>query len=1184
MLVKNSFSCTRKKLDMRLFSSVISAPDMVAVLFKEVLMRNRVLLAALCSIVLVSLNPPVLTGQVAGGTIVGSIQDTARAMVAGAEVRITNNQTGTILKTITTSEGQYVFPIVPVGTYTLTVTDQGFQQAVIGQVVVPLNLTVTEDVQLRVGATNEKVEVSASSVALETHTSQASTTIDQVTYADLPIALNGAARSPTIVADLMPGVADQPGAGSLGGPTTQAYSETINGGQSLGGEVQYDGAVLAQTNVAGDYRVQPVPVEALEEFNLIQNSFSAEYTGTPGGILSFNTKSGANKFHANAYEFLENDGLDARPYFATTRTPLHQNEFGVNAGGPLYIPHVYNGTDKTFIFGYYSGFRLSRGVQPSLATVPTTAEQQGDFSNFTDPSGNVVPIYDPATTQCNAQGVCTRQQFSYNGRLNVIDPARITSIAKAFLPYIQKPINSNEINNILTSGSSTIVENRFGIKIDHNVSDKYVVHGFFGMSPVHNNNPSIIYTGPFEGGLFEPDDFMVARIGQDIAIKPHLLAHVTLGYNRDNFSYFLGHPSNNSFGIQGIPSLTPTFAFTNGYGAAGGYPGQNDIEDGYTLNGFLSWIKGSHTIKFGAEITKYQENTLSVSEATANFSYQETDLPSAPNPAATGNGFASFLIGAVDSGQIYDFPTEIGTRYAHLGLYFQDDYKATPRLTLNLGLRYDIPYTRTQVQGTLSSFDPAVPNPGAGGILGALAFAGSGTGRTGRDRFDNVRYFYWQPRLGFAYKVDDKTAVRGGFGYFMGTSGDVLDNGVRINFSDGTNAEPVFATTNLGVTPAFYLQNGFPAYAHPPFMDPTLDNNGTISWIAPQDGTTAFISNWSLDVQRELPKGFLLDIAYVGNSAHHLGANLLNVNQVDPKYLSLGNALNAPLSSAAGQASGVPLPYAGFTGTVAQALRPYPQYQAINQYMQTSGKSHYSALQVKLQRQFHNGLSVLTSYTFAKLMTNAETQDGWFDSGSQNSFNLRQEFTASSSLPPQVLNVTYVYELPVGKGKQFVNNSRVADMIIGGWAVSGIQRYQSGVPLSVTLPNTLPLFNGNLYPNLVPGQRVRGSWSGRFDPSKDVYLNAAAFSTPAPFTFGNASRDLPERGFPYFSEDLSLQKRFPIKEASAFKIGVDFFNAFNRVTFSNPNTFGPNTNPSFGHVNSQATSPRSIQIRAEITY
>lgn len=1149
-------------------------------------MRPNRLLSVWLIFLLVFVSTPYVFGQAgAGGSIVGAVNDPSGAVVPGAEVTLKNNLTGTTVKTTTSSAGQYVFPVVQVGTYTLTVTKSGFEKTVIASIVVPLNQTLTQNVVLKLGAVTTAVSVTASPVHLDEHTSQATTTIDQSTYASLPIPLNGSARSPTIVADLMPGVADSPGA-SGGGPTSQAFAETINGGQSFGGEVMYDGAVLAQSNVAGDYRVQPVPVEALQEFALVQNSFSAEYGGTPGGILSFNSRTGTNQLHGEAYEYFQNDALDARGFFAATRPALHQSEFGANIGGPVIIPHLYNGKDKTFFFGYINGFRLSRGVQSSLATIPTVAEQQGDFSNYRDSNGNVIPIYDPATTQCSSQGICTRQQFPGN----IIPPDRITGAAKAFLPYIPSPINANETNNALTYGTNFTNEWRYGFHVDHYISPRDVLHGFFADAPLTISYPSYVYKAPFaSGGDTEPDRYTLVRLSEDHTFTPNMLGHITLGYNRDNFTFYVpgGAPSDPkvTLGIPNLlPNTTPQLSFSGYAGTASG--GQTVIENGSVINGFLSWIKGKHQIKIGSDYERNGDNTLTYSQAFANFNYQETALPSAPNPAATGNGFASFLIGAVDTAGEDYYPAEVGTRFQHLGLYFEDDYKATSNLTLNLGVRYDIPWTRTQAHNVFSSFDANMPNPGAGGRLGALAFAGSGSSPyCNCTRFADTRYIYVQPRFGFAYAVNSKTVLRGGFGYFTGTSGDVLENGIRQQYSDGFNVEPTWGTANLGVTPAFYLQDGYPSFQLPPFISPTLDNNATIFWDRPQDGTTAFIANWSLDLQRELPGHFLLDVGYVANSAHHLGSNLVNPNQINPKYLSLGNALNAPLSSAAGQATGVPLPYAGFTGTVAQALRTYPQYLNVVSYQNTDGSSHYNSLQVKLQRRFFNGLSVLASYTYAKLMTNAEAQGSWAEpAGPQNVYNLAAEMSPATTLPPQTLALAYVYALPFGAGQRFLNKHGIGRAVLGGWSVSGIQHYQSGTPLIVTVPNTLPIGNSSLRPNIVLGQSLQASWPGAFDPATDVYLNAAAFSAPAPFTFGDAARSLPVRGFGYYDEDIGLAREFRIKESLGFQFRVDAFNIFNRTTFSNPDGSNPNVNPNFGRIGSQANYPRSVQFSARVTF
>jgi hypothetical protein len=679
---------------------------------------------------------------------------------------------------------------------------------------------------------------------------------------------------------------------------------------------------------------------------------------------------------------------------------------------------------------------------------------------------------------------------------------------------------------------------------------------------------------------------MVARISQDFTITPNILTHVTLGYNRDNFTYEGQRSfSHETLGIANITDASAVGLCFTGYACGSADAGQTVVENGSVVNGFVSWIKGRHELKFGGDYIKQGDTTGPISSASFSFSNLETDLPSSPNFALLGNGFASFLIGAVDGASENDFINEVGTRFKYFGFYAQDNYKATSNLTLNLGLRYDIPFTRTQVHNVFSSFDPDIPNPGAGGILGALAFAGTGPGRTGKIRFSDTRYNDFQPRVGFAYKLASKTVIRGGFGIFTGSSGDVIENGIRVQYSDGFNANPSFVSTNQGITPAFYIQSGFPAFTPPPFIQPTLDNNEAINWDAGPDGTTAMISNWNLDVQRALPAGFLVDIGYVGNSAHHLGSFLINPNQVDPKYLSLGSALTAPLSSAVGQATHVPLPYAGFTGTVAQALRPYPQYQGINEFNQSAGSSHYHSLQVKLQRQFHQGLSVLVAYTYSKLMTNSETQgSAGYSTGGQDNYNRAAEMCASGYSPPQVLNVAYVYELPFGNRKRFLNQPGVASAVLGGWAFSGIQRYQSGTPISPSAPNDLPIFNNYFRPDLVVGPSLRASWSGRFDPGKDVYLNAAAFAVPAPYKYGDAARYLPLRGFSFYNEDFSLKREFRIKESMGLEFRVDAFNIFNRVDFGGPDAGYSPSNTDFGHVGSQANAPRSVQIGARIFF
>jgi hypothetical protein len=1112
-----------------------------------------------------------------GGSVTGLVQDPSGAMVPDASITLASSATGVTLATKSSSAGQFVFPVVPAAEYTLTVSAKGFSQSVVNGVIVRLGQTTNVPVELKVGATTATVEVTASLVRLDSTTAQDSTGMDQNTYAELPLALTGAPRSPTIFSDLMPGVADAPtNNSSMQEPgQKQIFAQTINGGQTLASEVYFDGVAMLQTNVAGDYRYQPVPTEAIAEFTLIQNNFSAEYSRTPGGVVSFNTRSGTNQWHGELYEYNENAAFNSRGFFAPKVPVDRQNEFGASAGGAIK-------KDKTFVFGYYSGFRYSAEKAPFQTTIPTMAMRNGDFSKFVDASGNQIPIYDPATTQCSG-GVCTRQQFPGN----IIPSDRIVGPAKQFLAYIPTPINNNITNNFLGGGVVQDTFNRYGAKVDQYINDKNVVHAFWGYTPFRVYYPELVYKLPFAGiGFEEPDSAQIFRISLDHTFSPTLLNHLTYGYNRDRALYAairtLLPPV--TLGIQNIPNVTPAFSLGR-YGEAGwGDPGQDLRENGNAISDFISWMKGKHQLKIGGEFRRYADNTIPIASSHFSFSTQETALPT--NLGATGNEFASFLLGAVDNASQQYALSEVGARFNYVAAYIQDDFKVTPKLTLNLGLRYDIPFTRRLLRNEFASFDPNVPNPGAGGRLGAISWAGTGPYRNNRVRFSDTRFNLWQPRFGFAYKLNDKTVLRGGFGIFEGSAGDVLENGTRTAYSYGYNASPSFATRDLGVTPAFYITDGFPQFPRPPLIDPTLNNGSDINYLAREDGTPPRVNYWNLNVQRSLPGGLLLEVGYVANSAHHISSNLLNLNQVDPKYLALGDTLNAQWTPALGQSIGVPLPFPGFQGTVAQALRPYPQYLTIFQAMQTSGKSHYNSLQAKLQRQFANGLSVLVSYTYAKLMSTGESQHQYLNSnwGAQDTYNRAAELTVSGALPPQVLNLAYVYELPFGKGKRYANKGGVESAVLGGWQVSAIQRYQSGMPMNVGVPNTLPLGNFELRPNIVPGQSLRASWSGKFDPANDVYLNAAAFSTPAPFSFGNAARVLPVRGFAFFNEDVGLTRYFKIREGWQLAIAANGFNIFNRTTFGSPDTGNPGINPNFGHIGYQANTPRVFQLSADIKF
>jgi len=1135
-----------------------------------------------------------LTAQTGGGSVVGSIVDPSGAAIPGANVGLTNDATGAALNTKGSTSGQFVFPLVTAGTYTLTVTATGFGQVVQHDVIVGLNKTVTVDEVLKVGSATSTVQVEALTSQLDTVTSQASTTIDQQTFDDLPIAMTGAARSVTAVADLMPGVADTAaiGYGSTGAQG-QEFSTTINGGQAWGGAVMYDGIPFISANQSGDYRIQPVPVEALQEFSLVQNNFSAEYSRTPGGNLTYTTRNGTRSFHGQAYEYLRNTDLDAAGYFAATTPITHQNEFGVNVGGPVPLRHF---KDKLFFFAFYSGFRLAGGVTNSLTTIPTVAERSGDFSSL---GRN---IYDPRTTVCDAAGHCTRQQYSYQGRLNVMDPSLISAAGQEYIKYLPDPINDGIINNFRTTGVNNLIEDRWGGRIDYNLNENNLFHGFFSLGPINSASYNTIFKAPIStyGGSVGDNNLALARLGYDHTFSPSLLMHLGFGYNYDTQNGTSPYTNVvNTFGIPNSLPITPQFYCNLNlcpYASTGGGGGSTNSENTYITSGFISWNKGKNQMKVGGEFDKIEGNIKSSDSIVDAMNSTETGFP---GDGTTGDGFASLMAGAFDTVQQTDNPFGVQNRFQYMASYIQDNYKLLHNLTLNLGFRYDIPWTltvRNSVNGVhvASTFDPDIPNPGANNIPGALIYQGHGAFTCNCDRLADTRFTMAQPRVGFAYQLNNKTVIHGGYGIFISIDGSSNGNGFAI-LADGFNANVVTNTVDNGTTPAMLVENGYPAFTPPPFISSTFDNFSGTTWTQKSSGLPGVIHDYTLSVQRELPAGLVLDVSYVGNVGTHLGSRLQNPKQLPIAYVQKygANTLSSLLSSPAGIASGVPAPFPNFitdlgsSATVAQALRTYPQYTGITVVKENQAHSNYNSVQARLQRQFRNGFSLLTSFTYAKQMSTAEDEIGQFNDGPQDTYGRQGEYSNALTQPPLTLVITYNYDLPFGYKRKYLNHGIMASLV-GGWGVSGIHHYQSGNSMFQTsITNTLPIGNSILRPDYVPGQSEKAHWDGKFNPHTDLYINPNAFTLPPPGSFGDVPRNLPLRSFGYYNEDLSVRKNFHLWESANLQFRSDWFNAFNRTSFETifTGTSNPNVpNSGFGSIGSQGNQPRTIQFSLKLIF
>ncbi len=599
-----------------------------------------------------------LMGQAGGGSIVGTILDPSGSSVPKAQVTITNNDTGASLTTTTSSRGRYVFPIVQVDTYSVSVAAPGFETDEQQNVIVGLNKTVDVSLVLKVGSATSTVQVLGVSSQLETTTSQAATTIDQQTFDDLPISMTGGPRSVTAIADLMPGVSDVSAIGyGTNGATGQEFSTTINGGQAWGGAVMYDGIPFISSNQSGDYRIQAVPVEALGEFSLVQNNFSAGYSRTPGGNLTYTTRSGGGSFHGQAYEYARNTAFDAAGFYATAPTITHQNEFGVNIGGPVIAPFLGLKKDKVYFFAFYSGFRHAGGVTPGDVRIPSLAERTGDFSA-------VPPISDPNSTTCTGAGICTRTQYSYNGVLNVIPPTRHLRDGNRVRQVSPSARETSEGATTLLPPACRTRSKIAGAAGLISTSTRRIC--FMGSFPSAPSIPTATPTSSLApistyGAGAGNNHLGLARLAYDHTFSPSLLLHLGYGWNYDTQDGLAPFTSTvDTFGIGNPLPITPQFYMTQGdgfccqqYADTGGGGGSTNHENTYIESGFVSWNHGKNEFKFGGEYDRIEGNQKSTDNVVDRLSGKETAAftEAGSLDSTTGNSFASLLAGSFDSVQ-----------------------------------------------------------------------------------------------------------------------------------------------------------------------------------------------------------------------------------------------------------------------------------------------------------------------------------------------------------------------------------------------------------------------------------------------------------------------------------------------------------------------------------------------------
>lgn len=1127
-------------------------------------------------------------GQGTLGGLTGRVSDSSGASIPGAAVHLTNTATNVSSDVMTTEDGDFSFSGLIPGQYQVTVSRAGFKTTVAKAVTVETATTSTLNVTMGVGTSSETVIVTANANPLVTQSAEIGTVMPQQMVLDLPIQVGGTAtigasgrRQIETFSFLTPGV------------TGNQWSKNINGAPGFSQEILYDGEDAQNIGAPGFIAESSPPYEAVSEFKIQNTMYPVEF-GYGFGVENYTFRSGTNQFHGDVFEFLRNQKLDASGFYGG-KGPLHQNEFGATFGGPITIPHLYDGRDKTFFFAAYDGFRLTGGnASAGFVTIPSMAERGGDFQDYP------YPIYDPATTRL-VNGVYTRDVISYQGVPNVIDPNRISEVAKRLIALLPQPDRAGYSLNYLNRTKQPTNEDTGSMRLDHEINQNNHLHGTFwwvyGKTQV---------TGPLSGNALDYSfrntvtDGGGIRGSYDHVFNDNLTNTVGYGYTpvSPTWSNWLIDPAhgNATLQIPGIPQSAPGWpSFTiSGYQELGnaGDMGVPIKFNNWTAHDTVNWNHEKHQVSFGFQWRHRNMHFIDVrnSAGALNFTNLATSNPAdTVNFGTYGNGFASVLLGQVDNGSVVTPEGYQTFGDTFVALFAQDSIKLTPKLTLSIGLRYEIPrYPMAGKGGDVSRLNLTKPNPEAGNLPGALEFSGNASGAIGTFNFlyKNPRN-NWMPRIAATYQLDKKTVLRTGIGTFK-----LYQDYGRLNsgstWGQGFGFTQTLASSNQDITPAFLLDAGFPSVnVTLPNTNPSLQNGGTPAYVNTNGWKPGTQLSWTFDVERELSWGMNLDLAYVGARTTSLGAGFENVNQVNPTYLTLGSTLNADINSPAAIAAGITAPYTGFTGSVAQALRPFPQFSGILDQFQTTGYSHYNALQAKLQKRLSNNLSLLASYTFSKtngLVPDATQTDA--AAGSLNTFNIAGEKGLADFDQAHVLAISWTYSLPFGRGQAFASGvPGVVNQVITGWQVNTVQRYQSGTPLKFSGGTALPLFAsiGNR-PNRVAGVPIKAvvdTSGGSWNPTTDRLFNPGAFSLPAPYTFGNAASIYSVRNPFSYDEDISIFKNFPIRESMSLQFRTEMFNAFNRVVFSGPDTTVGD--PNFGIMQGTNT-PRVIQLAGKIIF
>ncbi len=1210
-----------------------------------------------------------LRAQLYSGSVTGVVSDPTGAVIPGAKVTLTDTTKGYAFTASSDAVGRYILRNLPPSNYRISVEAPGFKTSTRTGIVLDVGQNATVNVSMELGTTTQTVQVTGAPPLLDTQDSTTGQEVNRTYINDLPLVGRGVFD----LAFLAPGVNPAPGNafGSSGGV---ANNFTSNGGRNATSDILLDGVSTTDYEQNGGIIVPlyTPSVDAVQEFKVQQNNFSAEIGFSGNTVLNVVLRSGTNQLHGSLYEFLRNQALDANDWFnnqAGVDLPARRyNQFGGTVGGPIVIPHLYNGKDKTFFFFDYQATR-DHSASSFNGGVPSALERNGDFGELCTSSGDSFDstgactnpdgqLWDPYSGYNDPSNGWTNQTFiPYNnmatyqsagspmlagtpyqvpaGPGNIIDP-----VAQKMMSYYPMPNvgvgtdNYDPYNNWHGAGVNINNGDQFDIKIDHRFGNNNLLSSRYSQA-WSNSHGATCFDNPLDPCDAGPSTGSAHAfvLNDTWTVNPSTVVNVSYGFTR-SYSGGVGpagdFPNFNPVTDLGLPSYITTSGFPtspdvyiyDGYQQTGpsgslGYQGWAIIkyaQETHDLLGSLDRISGRHEIKVGGEYRMHRINFGQPGAPAGIMTFGQDTTDQQPGQySGGGDAMASFLTGISGPNQWgeYEVPLFVATQSNQFGAFIQDNWRVTDKLTLNLGMRYDLDLPRTERHNRMEWFDPSakVPFTVPGmNISGAEVFTGvNGNSRT----IANNYYKEYAPRVGLAYRFWHNTVFRAGYGIFYNPSVWAAAGTGPVAGFDGFTGYTNWPQTyqNDGYTPGTFMKNPFPFGVNPPTnasLGPLTQMGQTASGNLRSDNAGSYTQTWSAGIQHELAGGVLLDLNYVGTKGTHLywnGAG--NIDYLGPSVekmspTAIGNLAN---NQVANPFYGlITDPTSSLSGTQVyqyQLLRPYPQFTGVFAAFPPRGNSTYHAFQLRLQKNMSHGLQFVGNYTWSKTLSDSDVSGytewlGGFD-GIQDPNNLKLEKSVSEYSIPQVLTFGYVYSLPFGRGKHFGSKWNAAvDAVLGGWKTAGLWRFDTGQPVSINLSGgvNIPTYGGQR-PNLTAAlHRNTGSnWRTQY------FTNPGAVSVPAAYTLGTAPRTLPNVYMPGArTAGLSLMKEFPmsaIHEGMRAEFRAETFNAFNHPQFGCLNGsiladsfVGTDTSTfsGFGELNCQANSPRELQLGLKIYF